>query len=95
MTQPAHAGSQSRSVLSRLRRIEGQIRGIQKMVAEGQDCEQVLIQVKAAQAALRAASGLILKNYLAECYARGGAATPDDVLDRLSHTAEIITRFIE
>ena len=95
MTQPDRVGPHRKNVLSRLRRIEGQIRGIQKMVAEEQDCEQVLIQVKAAQAALRAASGLILKNYLAECYTRGGGETPDEVLDRLTRTAEVITRFIE
>lgn len=95
MTHPDRTDPRSKNVLSRLRRIEGQIRGIQKMVEEGQDCEQVLIQAKAAQAALRAASGLILKNYLAECYAQGGGATPDEVLARLNHTADVITRFIE
>ena len=95
MTQPDRSDPRTKGVLSRLRRIEGQIRGIQKMVEEGQDCEQVLIQVKAAQSALRAASGLILKGYLSKCYARSGPETPDEVLERLNRTAEIITKFIE
>lgn len=95
MTQPDRTDPRHKNVLSRLRRIEGQIRGIQKMVEEGQDCEAVLIQVKAAQSALRAASGLILKGYLAKCYARSGPQTPDEVLERLNHTADIITKFIE
>ncbi|MEW5773354.1 MAG: metal-sensitive transcriptional regulator [Thermodesulfobacteriota bacterium] len=95
MTQPDRADPASKNVLARLRRIEGQIRGIQKMVEEGQDCEKVLVQVKAAQSALRAASGLILKASLAKCYARGGSETPDEVLERLNRTADIITRYIE
>lgn len=95
MTEPDRADPRHKNVLSRLRRIEGQIRGIQKMVEEGQDCEQILIQVKAAQSALRATSGLILKGSLARCYAREGVQTPDEVLERLHRTADIITKFIE
>lgn len=95
MTEPSRIDPQRKNVLSRLRRIEGQIRGIQKMVEQGKDCADVLVQVKAAQSALRAATGLILKAYLAQCYAAGGDQTPDEVLARLNHTAEVITRFIE
>ena len=42
-----------RNILSRLKKIEGQIRGLQGMVGEGRDCDQILTQVRAAQSALK------------------------------------------
>ncbi len=55
------------AVIKRLRRIEGQIKGIQKMVEEEQFCGDILIQVSAARSALNSAGGLILENYIKEC----------------------------
>ncbi len=56
-------------VLNRLRRIEGQVRGVQKLVEQGADCEKVAGQVKAARTALDAAGKLILACYLTESLA--------------------------
>lgn len=55
------------AVIKRLRRIEGQIKGIQKMVEEEKFCGDILIQVAAARAALNSAGGLILENYIKVC----------------------------
>lgn len=55
------------AVIRRLRRIEGQIKGIQKMVEEDQFCGDILTQVSAARAALNSAGGLILENYIKVC----------------------------
>ncbi len=52
-------------VLLRLRRIEGQVRGIQRMVEEGRDCRQIVDQVSAVKAALNSVTAQVL-----ECYAR-------------------------
>lgn len=55
---------QSRSVqhlTNRLQRIEGQVRGIQRMVAEGREPEEVLIQISAVLAATRRLAGIIAK----------------------------------
>ena len=46
-------------VQRRLARVEGQVRGLQRMIAEGRDCEDVLMQVSAALRALRRAGALI------------------------------------
>lgn len=51
----------------RLRRVEGQIKGIQKMVEEGRYCVEVLGQISAAQEALRGVGKLIMRNYLENC----------------------------
>lgn len=55
------------AVIKRLRRIEGQIKGIQKMVHEEKFCGDILIQVTAARAALNSVGGLILENYMKIC----------------------------
>ncbi|HEY4046694.1 MAG TPA: metal-sensitive transcriptional regulator [Acidobacteriaceae bacterium] len=55
------------SNLRRLSRIEGQIRGIQRMVEEDRYCADILIQVSSAQEALRAVARALMRNHLAHC----------------------------
>jgi CsoR family transcriptional regulator, copper-sensing transcriptional repressor len=56
-----------RSVLTRLRRIEGQIRGLQRMVEEERYCADVLTQVSSVQEALRGVGRAMLHNHLRHC----------------------------
>ena len=58
-----------RAVQTRLRRIEGQIRGLQKMVEDERYCADVLMQVSSAQEALRGVSRSMLHNHLKHCAA--------------------------
>jgi DNA-binding FrmR family transcriptional regulator len=58
-----------RAVLTRLRRIEGQVRGLQKMVEEERYCADVLTQVSSVQEALRGVSRGLLGNHLRHCAA--------------------------
>jgi DNA-binding FrmR family transcriptional regulator len=51
----------------RLKRIEGQIRGIHKMVAEERYCADVLVQIAAVQESLRAVARIMLRNHLQHC----------------------------
>jgi len=51
----------------RLNRIEGQIKGIKKMVEEGRYCVEVLGQISAVQEALRGVGKLVMRNYLENC----------------------------
>lgn len=55
------------SSLKRLRRIEGQVRGLQKMVEEGRYCADVLIQISSVQEALRGVGQELLRNHLRHC----------------------------
>lgn len=55
------------SLLIRLRRIEGQIRGLQKMVEEERYCADVVTQMASVQEALRGASRALLHNHLRHC----------------------------
>ena len=53
--------------LKRLRRIEGQVRGVQKMVEEERYCADVLMQLSSVQEALRSVGRELLKNHLRHC----------------------------
>ena len=53
--------------LRRLRRIEGQVRGIQKMVAEDRYCADVLTQISSVHEALRAVARELMRNHLKHC----------------------------
>jgi DNA-binding FrmR family transcriptional regulator len=55
------------SNLRRLTRIEGQIRGIQKMVEQDRYCTDVLVQISSAQEALRAVARALMRNHLTHC----------------------------
>jgi DNA-binding FrmR family transcriptional regulator len=71
----------------RLRRIEGQVRGIQKMVDDERYCADVLTQVSAVQEALRAVSRELMRNHLKHCAStaiRGGAADAEAMYDELT-----------
>jgi CsoR family transcriptional regulator, copper-sensing transcriptional repressor len=58
-------------LLPRLRRIEGQVRGLQKMVEEGRYCVEILQQVSATVQALNGVSKRVLRNYLETCATEG------------------------
>src|SRR5471030_2813475 len=55
--------------LKRLRRIEGQVRGLQKMVDEDRYCADVLIQISSVHEALRAVGRELMRNHLKHCAA--------------------------
>jgi CsoR family transcriptional regulator, copper-sensing transcriptional repressor len=55
------------SNLKRLRRIEGQIRGLQKMVEEDRYCADIVIQISSVQEALRGVGKALLRNHLHHC----------------------------
>ncbi len=80
-------GENKDAITKRLRRIEGQVKGIQKMVENDKFCGDVLIQVAAARSALNSVGGLILENYTKDClkdYLDGNVH--DEALDALVDT---------
>ena len=70
---PAHAThvpAETKDALAkRLRRIEGQVRGLQKMVDEERYCADVLVQIASVQEALRSVGKVLLQNHLTHCTA--------------------------
>ncbi|MFZ5452324.1 MAG: metal-sensitive transcriptional regulator [Thermodesulfobacteriota bacterium] len=83
-------------IQSRLRKIEGQIRGLQGMIAADKECEQILTQARAAQSALKAVSNLILKVYLVRCYQESGCELgSEEVCQRLGQAVDMLSKFFE
>lgn len=75
-----------RQVLHRLRRIEGQVRGLQQMVEDERYCADILTQMSSVQEALRATARELLRNHLKHCAAqalRSGPAEADAMVDEL------------
>ena len=54
-------------VLLRLRRIEGQVRGVQRMVEDGRDCREIVTQVAAIKSALASVNSQVLQCYASNC----------------------------
>lgn len=79
-------------VLARLRRIEGQVRGITKMVEEDRYCIDVLTQVAAAKAALEAVSLNLLEDHMHHCVA--DAIKAGDGTAKVREVSEAIARLV-
>ena len=64
-------------IVKRLRRIEGQIRGLQKMVADERECESIVTQLAAVRSAINSVGALVLNNYIKICAPRGDKTDPE------------------
>jgi DNA-binding FrmR family transcriptional regulator len=79
-------------VQGRLRRIEGQVRGLQKMVDEDRYCIDVLTQVSAAKAALDGVALLLLEDHTAHCVAE--AIRAGDGTQKIRELNEAVARLV-
>jgi CsoR family transcriptional regulator, copper-sensing transcriptional repressor len=74
------------SNLTRLRRIEGQVRGLQKMVEEDRYCADVMTQISSVHEALRSVAKELMRNHLKHCASaaiKAGDASADAMYDEL------------
>jgi DNA-binding FrmR family transcriptional regulator len=70
-----------RKIINRLRRLEGQIRGLQSMVESGQECEAVLTQIMAAKSALNQVGLHMIGHSMKSCLVNESAQSRDEVID--------------
>jgi DNA-binding FrmR family transcriptional regulator len=90
-----HGYSDNRSAhLKRLARIEGQVRGIARMVEEDKYCIDVLTQVSAVTKALQAVSLALLDEHMAHCVAQAVAAGGDEGAVKLKEASDAIARLV-
>ena len=75
-----------KDLLNRLSRIEGQVRGIKKMVENDAYCTDILIQVSAVNAALNSFNKVLLANHIRSCVARDIREGKDETIDELVGT---------
>lgn len=82
-------GADHAAVLGRLNRIEGQVRGIVRMVEDGRYCIDILTQLQAVRAAVSKVESEILKDHLGHCIE--GAIVAGDVNEQRKKAAELVT----
>jgi CsoR family transcriptional regulator, copper-sensing transcriptional repressor len=82
------------AIQRRLRRIEGQVRGLQRMVDDDKYCIDVLDQVSAATRALQAVALELLDAHMAHCVSDAIAAGGDDASDKLAEASSAIARLV-
>jgi DNA-binding FrmR family transcriptional regulator len=90
---PGYAADKD-AVLKRLRRIEGQVRGLQRMVTEDEYCIDVLTQVSAATKALESVALVLLEDHLGHCVhdaMRNGNA---DAKEKIAEASAAIARLV-
>ena len=80
--------------LKRLRRIEGQARGLQRMVEEEKYCIDILTQISAMTRALQSVSLGLLEDHLGHCVVQAAAAGGQEAEDKIQEATEAITRLV-
>jgi len=79
-------------ITKRLRRIEGQVRGIQKMLEEGRECEEMLTQAMAIRSALDQVGARLMEYHVDKCLLEGFDCRADQ-MERLRESLKLWTRF--
>ena len=82
-------------VLGRLRRVEGQVRGIQRMVEDDTYCIDVLTQISAATSALQAVALELLDDHLGHCVAGAMAGGGEEADAKLAEASAAIARLVK
>lgn len=91
--QPMLGLSEQQALLTRLNRVEGQIRGIRRMVQEPRQCIEILQQLAAAEAALNRISLAIFKHHVDTCVTGALAKNETEGKKQLAELVDIFDRF--
>ena len=81
-----------RDILNRLNRIEGQVRGVKRMIEEDAYCTDIIVQVSAINAALNSFNKVLLSNHIRTCVADDIRSGKDETIDELVHTLQKLMR---
>ena len=83
------------AITNRLKRIEGQVRGIIKMVEEDKPCEDILIQIGSVKSALHKTGQVVLEGHLHHCVIDGiNEGNGEEIIEKLSSAIEQFSRII-
>lgn len=91
--QASYAADKAR-IQARLRRMEGQVRGVQRMIDEDKYCVDVLTQISSIIAAARAVGMLVLEDHIRGCVVNSGEKDAEVVLTELTDAIERFTRSV-
>jgi DNA-binding FrmR family transcriptional regulator len=82
------------SYLRRLRRIEGQVRGLQRMIGEDKYCIDILTQVAAVTRALQSVALGLLAEHLRHCVAQAVSAGDESAAEKVGEASDAIARLV-
>lgn len=84
-----------KAVTNRLKRIEGQVRGLIRMIEEDKSCEEILIQIGSTKSALHKTGQVILEGHLHHCVVDGlREGKEDETIKKLSSAIEHFSRIV-
>ncbi len=83
------------ALVTRLRRIEGQVRGLQRMVEDDTYCIDVITQVSATTKALQSVALLLLEDHLGHCVAHALIEGGDVADDKIKEASEAVARLVK
>src|SRR5262252_1304703 len=87
--EPRHDAAQVKRVRDRLRRAEGQVRGVQRMLDENRPCEEVVTQLLAARSALDHVIRVVLSEQVTECMS---TLSPEQAQAAVSRAVSLLVR---
>lgn len=87
---PSH--TQTKAVMNRLSRIIGHLESVKRMVADGRDCSEVLVQLAAVDSAVKSVSRVVMKDHIEHCIVDAVKENDTETLAKLN---EAIDRFIK
>lgn len=87
-----HTHTETKAVLNRLSRAIGHLTAVRKMVEDGRDCSEVLIQLAAVRSALNKTCEIILKDHLEHCIVDAVKADNMETLDELKKAVELLMK---
>ena len=87
-----HSHTQTKAVMNRLARISGHLEAIKRMVEDGRDCSDILIQISAVDSALVSVGKVILRDHIDHCIID---AVKDNDMEAVDNLKKAITRFYQ
>ncbi len=84
----SHTHTQTKAILNRMAKLIGHLEATKKMIEDGRDCSEVLIQLSAVDAALRAVGRIILKDHLEHCIVEAVKEGDRSAIDELNKAIE-------
>ena len=80
-----------KQIINRLRRIEGQLRGIQKMIAEEKDCVNIVTQLSAVRSGIDRTMGIIVAENLKQCFEHPND-NPEEQLEKMEQAIQMVIK---
>ena len=80
-----------KQIINRLRRVEGQLRGIQKMIAEEKDCVNIVSQLSAVRSGIDRTMGIIVAENLKQCFEHPND-NPEEQLEKMEQAIQMVIK---